>query len=196
MEGMSEAFDGDVRGEDGSLERFASVWSDIIGTMRDPGSVWRLSLEVVVMDDRLPEVRDHLARAQRRGARGLVSLLMGGREEDVPERDVDTLGVLYTTLPTGLMAQWSFDPEGAPEAGQLTEGLRRLIDSGAAAAKKRILRSPHRGLRRGAPPRPGQVTRASLTTPLRALSNLYGQTVNSLCALCCRRDGGERIRGR
>src|SRR5690606_17107384 len=68
VEGMSEAFDGDVRGADGSLERFASVWSNIIGTMRDPGSVWRLSLEVVVMGDQAPEVRDHLSRAQRDGA--------------------------------------------------------------------------------------------------------------------------------
>ncbi|MFI8088662.1 TetR/AcrR family transcriptional regulator [Streptomyces sp. NPDC086080] len=131
VEGLSEVFDGDVRGADGSLERFASVWSNIIGTMRDPGSVWRLSLEVVVMGDQVPEVRDHLSRAQRDGARGLVALLMGGREEDVPERDVDTLGSLYTTLLMGLMAQWAFDPERAPEAEQLTEGLRRLIDSAA-----------------------------------------------------------------
>ncbi|MBT3153532.1 TetR/AcrR family transcriptional regulator [Streptomyces sp. CHD11] len=132
VEGMSEAFDGDVRGADGSLERFASVWSNIIGTMREPGSLWRLSLEIVVMGDQVPGVRDHLARAQREGSRGLVALLMGGREEDVSEQAVDTVGSLYTTLLMGLMAQWAFDPEGAPDAERLTEGLRRLIAAAAA----------------------------------------------------------------
>ncbi|WP_320776577.1 TetR/AcrR family transcriptional regulator [Streptomyces sp. CRN 30] len=127
VENLSEAFDGEVHGAPGSLERFASAWSNIVGTMRDPGSMWRLSMEIVTMGDRLPEVRDHLARAQREGSRGLVTLFMGGREEDVPEETVDTLGAFYTTLMMGLMAQWTFDPKTAPEAEQLTEGLRQVI---------------------------------------------------------------------
>ncbi|MCZ9336342.1 TetR/AcrR family transcriptional regulator, partial [Streptomyces sp. TRM76130] len=77
VEGMSEAFDGEVRGEPGSLEHFASVWSNVIGTMRGPDSLWRLSMEVVAMGDRLPEVRDHLARAQREGSRGFVAIFTG-----------------------------------------------------------------------------------------------------------------------
>ncbi|MFF9810987.1 TetR/AcrR family transcriptional regulator [Streptomyces coeruleorubidus] len=131
VEGMSDAFEGggELSGEPGSLERFAAVWSNIIATMRDPGSMWRLSMEIVAMGDQLPEVREHLARAQREGARGIVTLFHGGREEDVPEERVDTLGYFYLTLMMGLMAQWTFDPKSAPEAGQLTEGLRRLIEA-------------------------------------------------------------------
>ncbi|MEU2288715.1 TetR/AcrR family transcriptional regulator [Streptomyces sp. NPDC013178] len=134
VEGMSDAFEGggELRGEPGTLERFAEVWSNIIGTMRDPGSMWRLSMEIVAMGDQLPEVREHLARAQREGARGIVTLFHGGREEDVAEETVDTLGYFYLTLMMGLMAQWTFDPKSAPEAEQLKEGLRRLI----AAARK------------------------------------------------------------
>ncbi|WP_395574901.1 TetR/AcrR family transcriptional regulator [Streptomyces sp. BK79] len=126
---MSEAFDGgsqgDLPGEPGSPERFAAVWANIIGTMRDPGSLWRLSMEIVAMGDELPEVREHLARAQREGARGLVTLFTGGREEDVQEETLDTLGGFYLTLLMGLMVQWSFSPQDAPEADRLTEGLRR-----------------------------------------------------------------------
>ncbi|CAM5672207.1 TetR/AcrR family transcriptional regulator [Streptomyces aurantiogriseus] len=130
VEGISDAFvaGGELQGEPGSLERFTEVWSNIIATMRDPGSLWRLSMEIVVMGDQLPEVRDHLARAQRDGARGIVTLFQGGREEDVPEETVDTLGYFYLTLMMGLMAQWTFDPKSAPEAEQLTEGLRRVLD--------------------------------------------------------------------
>ncbi|MGW5616930.1 TetR/AcrR family transcriptional regulator [Streptomyces sp. NPDC003877] len=134
VEGMSEAFEGggELRGAPGSLERFAEVWSNIIATMRDPGSLWRLSTEIVAMGDQLPEVRDHLARAQRGGARGIITLFHGGHEDDVPEERVDTLGYFYLTLMMGLMAQWTFDPERAPEAGQLTEGLRQIIEAATA----------------------------------------------------------------
>ncbi|MFD8225717.1 TetR/AcrR family transcriptional regulator [Streptomyces massasporeus] len=131
VEGMSDAFEGggELRGEPGSLERFAEVWANIIGTMRDPGSMWRLSMEIVAMGDQLPEVREHLARAQREGARGIVTLFHGGTEEDVTDEQVDTLGYFYLTLMMGLMAQWTFDPKSAPEAEQLAAGLRRLIEA-------------------------------------------------------------------
>ncbi|AWW37394.1 TetR/AcrR family transcriptional regulator [Streptomyces cadmiisoli] len=132
VEEMAVAFDGggavEMPGEPGSLDRFRAVWSNVVATMREPGSVWRLSAEIVAIGDRLPEVRDHLARAQREGARGLVSLLMGGREEDVTDETVDTLGAFYLTVLMGLMAQWTFDPDSASDADRLTEGLRRVIE--------------------------------------------------------------------
>ncbi|UUU30704.1 TetR/AcrR family transcriptional regulator [Streptomyces sp. CA-210063] len=133
---LSQAFDAEepVTGgaEPGSVERFEEVWGNVIDTMREPGSMWRLSMEIIVMGDQLPEVRDHLALAQREAGRGLISMFMGGRGEDVTEQDVDTLGKFFVTLMTGLIAQWTFDPPSAPEADQLAEGLRRVM---AAAAK-------------------------------------------------------------
>ncbi|MEU0599190.1 TetR/AcrR family transcriptional regulator [Streptomyces sp. NPDC006393] len=131
VEDMSGAFAGDAgagtEAAPGSVERFQEVWSNVIATMRDPGSFWRLSAEIVVMGDQLPEVRDHLAQAQREGSRGFVALLTGAREEDIPEDVVDTLGAFYTVLMTGLISLWTFDPKSAPSAEQLTEGLRRVI---------------------------------------------------------------------
>ncbi|MFD5968985.1 TetR/AcrR family transcriptional regulator [Streptomyces sp. NPDC060311] len=133
IEGMGGAFEGEGPAldgtEPGSVERFQQVWSNIIGTMREPGSVWRLSMEVLVMGDRMPELRDHLGRAQREAGRGIVPLLMGGREGDVTDETTDTLGAFYVTLMTGLIAQWNFDPKSAPDADALTEGLRRVIEA-------------------------------------------------------------------
>ncbi|MDX3242891.1 TetR/AcrR family transcriptional regulator [Streptomyces sp. ME18-1-4] len=131
VEGMGDAFEGDgvaMSAEPGSLERFREVWANVIATMREPGSIWRLSMEIIVMGDQLPEVRDHLAQAQREAGRGFVPMLMGGREEDVSDETADTLGMFYVTLMTGLIAQWTFDPKTAPGAEQLTEGLRRVIE--------------------------------------------------------------------
>ncbi|MFF3343875.1 TetR/AcrR family transcriptional regulator [Streptomyces sp. NPDC002779] len=133
VEEVGDAFEGDraagITAEPGSVERFQQVWSNIIATMREPGSLWRLSMEIVVMGDQLPEVRDHLAVAQREAGRGLIPLLMGGREEDVEDGTADTLGMFYVTLMTGLIAQWTFDPKTAPGAEQLTEGLRQVIEA-------------------------------------------------------------------
>ena len=89
--GVSDAFDAGTEpatgdAEPGSVERFQEVWANIIGTMRGPGSMWRLSMEIMAMGDQMPEVRDHLALAQREAARGLIPMFMGGREEDVSER--------------------------------------------------------------------------------------------------------------
>ncbi|MER6013939.1 TetR/AcrR family transcriptional regulator [Streptomyces bluensis] len=137
VEEVSDAFEGGGAIESGSapgsVERFREVWSNIVGTMREPGSLWRLSMEIVAMGDQLPEVRDHLARAQREGARGIVTLFMGGREEDVTDRTTDTLGSFYTTLLMGLVAQWTFDPGSAPDADALTEGLLQVIEAARQA---------------------------------------------------------------
>ncbi|CAM5497165.1 TetR/AcrR family transcriptional regulator [Streptomyces pseudogriseolus] len=136
VEGMGDAFEGDGTVDEtvpGSLERFERVWSNIISTMKEPGSVWRLSMEVLAFGDRLPEVRAHLSVAQREAGRGLVPLLMGGREEDVSDATADTLGSFYVTLMTGLIAQWTFDPVGAPDAGRLTVGLRQVVEAATSA---------------------------------------------------------------
>ncbi|MFJ3897633.1 TetR/AcrR family transcriptional regulator [Streptomyces sp. NPDC090083] len=133
VENTSDAFEGGdggpaagAEGAPGSLERFRWVWSNIVATMREPGSMWRLSMEVMALE--LPEVREHLSAAQREGGRGLVALLMGVPEEEVTDETADTLGRFYLTLMTGLIAQWTFDPKTAPDGEALTEGLRQVVE--------------------------------------------------------------------
>lgn len=135
VEELGDAFEGggNVEGtEPGSIERFERVWANIIGTMKAPGSVWRLSMEILALGDRLPEVRDHLGAAQREAGRGLIPLLLGGREEDVSDEVADSVGLFYVTLMTGLIGQWTFDPNTAPEAHQLAAGLRRVVQAAVA----------------------------------------------------------------
>ncbi|MFM9443397.1 TetR/AcrR family transcriptional regulator [Streptomyces acidiscabies] len=128
VEGMSDAFEGpELTSPPGSLERFEEVWTNVVATMKEPASLWSLSMEIVVMGDQLPQVRDELAKAQREGSRGFVALLTGVPEADVTDETADTLGAFYTTLMLGLIAQWRFDPKSAPDGKELTEGLRRLM---------------------------------------------------------------------
>ncbi|MBK3576551.1 TetR/AcrR family transcriptional regulator [Streptomyces sp. MBT65] len=132
VEQASDAFDGGggvgLGGEPGSLERFRAVFSNIVATMSRPGSMWGLGMEIMTMGDKLPDVRDQLARAQREGGRGMVALMTSVPETDVPDETADSLGAFYMTLITGLIAQWNFDPTSAPDAEQLTEGLRQVLE--------------------------------------------------------------------
>ncbi|MFJ5062499.1 TetR/AcrR family transcriptional regulator [Streptomyces nigra] len=134
---LSDAFEGaeggGVTAPPGSLERFREVWANIIATMREPGSMWRLSVEIVAMGDQLPAVREHLALQQREAERALVALFTGVPEKDVPDRTLDTLGRFYTTLMTGLIVQWQFDPDRAPDADALTEGLGMVVEAAGQA---------------------------------------------------------------
>ncbi|MGW0770861.1 TetR/AcrR family transcriptional regulator [Streptomyces sp. NPDC002676] len=128
---LDAADDVAAMGAPGSLERFRWVWSNIVDTMREPGSIWRLSMEVMAID--MPEVREHLSRAQREGGRGLVAVIQGMPEDQVSDQVADTLGRFYMTLMTGLIAQWTFDPKTAPDGDALTEGLRQIIEAAGAA---------------------------------------------------------------
>lgn len=128
VDGMSFEWGDRLEGAPGSLERFREVWSNVVASLREPGSMWRLSGEIMAMGDQLPEVRDQLSLAQREGGRGLVSLLMGVPEEEVSDETADTLGAFYMIVMSGLIMQWTFDPKAAPDAGQLTEGLRQVLE--------------------------------------------------------------------
>ncbi|MZD04567.1 TetR family transcriptional regulator [Streptomyces sp. SID5785] len=113
---------------DGSLERFREVWSNVIEAMGKPGSIWHLGMELVVIRDKMPDVRDIVAKSQREGGSGVIPMFQGGEEPDADDPSVDTLGKLYMTLMSGLISQYMLDPETAPDADELTEGMRRLID--------------------------------------------------------------------
>ena len=128
VDGMSFEWGDRLEGAPGSLERFREVWSNVVASLREPGSMWRLSGEIMAMGDQLPEVRDQLSLAQREGGRGLVSLPMGVPEEEVSDETADTLGAFYLIVMSGLIMQWTFDPKAAPDAGQLTEGLRQVLE--------------------------------------------------------------------
>ncbi|WP_327401121.1 TetR/AcrR family transcriptional regulator [Streptomyces sp. NBC_01288] len=128
VDDMSFEWGDQLGGAPGSLERFRELWSNVVASLREPGSMWRLSAEIMTMGDQLPEARDQLSRAQREGGRGLVSLLMGVPEEEVSDETADTLGAFYMVVMSGLIMQWTFDPKTAPDAGQLTEGLRQVLE--------------------------------------------------------------------
>ena len=139
VEGMGDAFDA---GGGRSPRPRPARWSGSrrCGRTSSPpcgsrGSLWRLSMELLAMGDRLPEVRDHLAEAQREAGRGLVPLLSAARRRTCPTTTADTVGAFYQTLMTGLIAQWIFDPATRPtRSSSPTVCARFEAATGAASA--------------------------------------------------------------
>jgi AcrR family transcriptional regulator len=112
----------------GSLERFQSVWARMLESFEGYRPVWAASMEIVTQGERVPALRDLMAKAQIEGRSGLVAMFTGQDEETLDEQTVKSLGGFYQALLNGLMVQWLFDPASASTADDLTEGLRQVID--------------------------------------------------------------------
>ncbi|MER7760933.1 TetR/AcrR family transcriptional regulator [Streptomyces sp. NPDC097619] len=122
-------FPADPSGAPGSLDRFREVWEAVVARQEEARPVWAASLEVALAGDRLPELRALLTASQEEGRRGLVAMFTGRPEEEVTEREMRTLGAFYQALLNGLMVQWTFDPESAATAEELTEGMRLAAEA-------------------------------------------------------------------
>ncbi|MET8855566.1 MULTISPECIES: TetR/AcrR family transcriptional regulator [unclassified Streptomyces] len=118
----------------GSVERFHSVWARMLESFEDFRPLWAASMEIATQGDRVPELRDLMAKAQIEGRSGLVAMFTGRDEGTLDDATVKSLGGFYQALLNGLMVQWLFDPASASTADELTDGLRRVID-GAREAK-------------------------------------------------------------
>ncbi|MFE0177133.1 TetR/AcrR family transcriptional regulator [Streptomyces sp. NPDC059002] len=137
IEPMGEVFEvppGTGSADAGDLERFRAVWANVIRTFPEFRAIWMLNLEVITQGERLAQVRELLAKAQREGRSGIAALFTGIEESELPDDVIDTEGRLYSTLLNGLMVQWLFDPDSATTADQLTEGMRRVMRRAATTA--------------------------------------------------------------
>jgi hypothetical protein len=56
----------------------------------------------------------------------MAAVATGTPEEAVTEQAARTIGSVQLALITGLMAQWMTDPEHAPTATEVVEGLEAL----------------------------------------------------------------------
>ncbi|MGW5154311.1 TetR/AcrR family transcriptional regulator [Nonomuraea wenchangensis] len=105
------------------LERFAVVWDRVLESFARLRPLWVTQLELLGQVERLPEVRDQLAAANREAQEGLAELFEGGEPGADPERARLT-GALYQALLTGFLSQWLLDPERALSGREVAAALR------------------------------------------------------------------------
>ncbi|MGW2473749.1 TetR/AcrR family transcriptional regulator [Streptomyces sp. NPDC001665] len=109
------------------LDQFRETWERVIGSYEQTRAVWQLQMEVISRIDSDPELRKALIGPQRAGRDGLAESMMGVDPATDPER-ARVAGLFCQALLAGVMVQWLMDPESAPSAQDLTEGLKLVLE--------------------------------------------------------------------
>ena len=107
-------------------ERFHALWDQVIAAAAASRPVWKLQTEIVTRLDDDEKLREAIKEPQREGRLGLAEAFLGLDPEADPEK-ARVAGLLCQALATGVMIQWVVDPETAPTADDLTEGLRIMM---------------------------------------------------------------------
>ena len=117
------SFDAEQYGAMAPLERFAAIWTRILGSFEREKSLWVATLEVAAQIARAPEVRAFLADALQQGRFGLAELFQG-IDPVKDEHAAWMVGSLYQALMSGMVVQWLADPERTPSGDELATALR------------------------------------------------------------------------
>ncbi|MFD3537107.1 TetR/AcrR family transcriptional regulator [Streptomyces sp. NPDC058664] len=118
-----------VRLQSDPYERFRAMWAQLIGAAEASRPVWKLQTEVVTRLDDDEKLREAIKEPQREGRLGIAEGMLGIDPEADPEK-ARVAGLLCQALATGVMIQWMVDPDTAPSADDLTEGLKVLMGEG------------------------------------------------------------------
>jgi len=106
--------------------QFARMWQALVDDFAANRDVWLASLELFMQAQRQPGLRQALAAGTTQGRRGVAAILARVPEDQVSEKAVRTLGSVQLALMSGLMIQHLSDPDTAPSADEIVEGLRGL----------------------------------------------------------------------
>jgi AcrR family transcriptional regulator len=81
----------------------------LLGSFVEHRPLWVAQLEAMAQAERSADVREHLVKGLREAREGVG-------------------GAVQSALLIGLMVQWLLDPEEAPSAAEVRDGLRALVD--------------------------------------------------------------------
>jgi AcrR family transcriptional regulator len=112
---------------------FARMWENLIEQFAANPRLWLASVELFLQAQRRPDLSAQLIEGTQEGRRGMAAILEGVPEGEVSEHATRTVGMVQMALMSGVMVQCLSDPENAPTAAEVLEGLQML----AALAQKR-----------------------------------------------------------
>ncbi|WP_037308894.1 TetR/AcrR family transcriptional regulator [Amycolatopsis orientalis] len=123
LEEMKSAVDPDAS----PSEQYRASWRAMIDSYGRNRQLWIASIEAFVQSEHHPELRKQLAAAQREGRRGMAAGVLGIDEDSLTEADERRIGAVATALNSGVMLQHMLDPENAPTADEVVDGLMTLV---------------------------------------------------------------------
>lgn len=125
---LQDALAADGAGEAPPLERFELVMRHTLRSFAGPGSgLWHAQLELVSLAQRNEDLRAFLAGIQAFAGSGLAELFLGMDPAAEPEA-TRAAGAIMHAMFIGLIAKYFLDPEHAPSACELADGLRIIAE--------------------------------------------------------------------
>jgi AcrR family transcriptional regulator len=110
------------------VERAHVAWASMLGSLTTKRRLLLSYVEALAQAERAPSLREQFAEQYRR-CRGKVAVLVAeslgdGTHPDDPR--CAAVASFVIAICDGLSVQWLLDPDGAPTAEELTEGLAAL----------------------------------------------------------------------
>lgn len=104
-------------------ERFQQLWTAIIVTFEEYRQVWAATFDLYATAGHVEALRAAIADGFQDGRLAWAQLLHGIDPETDPAR-AHAVGSVHQALLSGVLAQWLADPDRAPSADDLRDGLR------------------------------------------------------------------------
>lgn len=123
----SAAVSRDAPSADGR-ERYEAFWRGVIESYGANRWLWLATIEAAVQAEHTPKLRELMAASLREGRDGLAAGLLGIAEDDVTGESEQALGSVQLALMSGILVQWLLDPDHAPSADRIAEGIVALAD--------------------------------------------------------------------
>ena len=123
VEELGRVLTADLEADITPMARFELTWTRLLGLFSAHRQLWAANFEVSPFIDAMPEVRQVMATAQQQARIGLARLFLG-IDDAVDPKAAQDAGAFYYALLAGVMIQWLIDPENAPSAADLVNGLR------------------------------------------------------------------------
>ncbi|HEX5532695.1 MAG TPA: TetR/AcrR family transcriptional regulator [Actinomycetales bacterium] len=108
-------------------ERFRSTWTRVIESFSRHRDLWATHFRMLVHVENVPDEGKPFVGALQQGREGLAHMLLD--TEGMSADAVSKVGTVFHALLTGVMAQWLVDPDHAPSAEDLTEGMRTIAQA-------------------------------------------------------------------
>ncbi|GLY64370.1 TetR/AcrR family transcriptional regulator [Amycolatopsis taiwanensis] len=102
---------------------FEAILRRVLDSYRADRPLWQTQVEMVAHLEHEPELRREVSAMQSAGRFGLAEIFLGLNHQD-DEQAARAAGMFYQVLMSGLLVQWLIDPELAPSAEELAEGMR------------------------------------------------------------------------
>jgi AcrR family transcriptional regulator len=110
------------------LAHFEAVMRQTLKSFGGPDSgLWRAQLELLSLAQSSQDLRAFLAGVQEIAGTGLAEMFLGVDPAAEPEA-AKSAGVVMHAMFIGLIAKYFLDPEQAPSAAELTDGLRIIAE--------------------------------------------------------------------